>query len=137
MADGSDSTVKGRKSRKVEDPGSRHPCPRLVLLKGIASLTGVKSTFPTALPGFAIDKYFVVVLLLLPLPAPLLSFPFLPSSFAPFFRYPFSTHPGIMLEVRCNLLPPPGPAEGLLASFQESVLLRQPRMPEERNRRNR
>lgn len=55
MADGSDSPVKGRKSRKVEDPP-----PSFALLKGIASLTGVKSTFPTDLPAFAIDKYFVV-----------------------------------------------------------------------------
>lgn len=43
MADGSDSPVKGRKSRKVEDPGV---APSPILLKGIASLTGVKSTFP-------------------------------------------------------------------------------------------
>lgn len=90
MADGSDSPVKGRKSRKVEHSRVAPPLPpSFVLLKGIASLTGVKSTFPTGLPGFAIDKYFVVVFLSSfnpHFPRPV-RFPFVPRSFPSFFPF--------------------------------------------------
>lgn len=87
MADGSDSPVKGRKSRKVEHSRVAPPLPpSFVLLKGIASLTGVKSTFPTGLPGFAIDKYFVVVFLssFNPHFSRPVHFPFVPRSFPSF-----------------------------------------------------
>ena len=106
MADGSDSPVKGRKSRKVEHSRVAPPLPpSFVLLKGIASLTGVKSTFPTGLPGFAIDKYFVVVFLssFNPHFSRPVYFPFVPRSFPSFFPLPHP-HPcrfllGISLEV--------------------------------------
>ena len=147
MADGSDSPVKGRKSRKVEHSRVAPPLPpSFVLLKGIASLTGVKSTFPTGLPGFAIDKYFVVVFLssFNPLFSRPVHFPFVPRSFPSlsFPSFPSSSSLPLFAQnlargttIRYLLLPPERTLSlslslshslssvGLLAFRQQSFLL--------------